>query len=111
MAIPLSALPTSKISFAEAARSLPSLRGNRPVSPQTLMRWASKGALMPDGTRLRLAAWRYGRAWFTTAEALESFATALAEASVPAATETARTPTQRTRASDRASEQLQAEGW
>jgi hypothetical protein len=75
------------------------------------MRWASKGALLPDGTRLRLAAWRYGRAWFTTAEALESFSNALAEASVSAATETVRTPTQRTRASDRAGEQLQAAGW
>ena len=40
------------------------ITGRRP-SPECLWRWRTRGLLLPDGKRLRLAAVRVGRTWFS----------------------------------------------
>jgi Protein of unknown function (DUF1580) len=59
--------------FAEAARRLPRLRGNRPVNPATIWRWASHGL---RGVRLETV--RIGGTICTSSEALRRFFAALA---------------------------------
>jgi hypothetical protein len=41
--VPINPLTETVIPFAEAARRLPRLRGDRPVNPSTFWRWASSG--------------------------------------------------------------------
>jgi Protein of unknown function (DUF1580) len=70
------------IPLGRAARELlPSLRGNRPVSPQTLRRWGADGI---RGVRLQLT--RAGGTWCTSANAVREFFAALTAqtASTPA---------------------------
>jgi hypothetical protein len=61
------------LSFAEAARLLPRLRGGRPISAATVWRWALKGIELPSGQRLRLAAVRIGAHFSTSRAALNRF--------------------------------------
>lgn len=67
------------LSFGQAARRLPPFRADRPVSPVTLWRWATRGVRRDDGTRVLLEAVRLGERWITSAEALQRFAVALTE--------------------------------
>ncbi len=63
--------------FSQAARRLPSLRGDKPVNPATLWRWAKCGVLARSGVRIRLETIRIGGSTCTSMEALQRFITAL----------------------------------
>jgi hypothetical protein len=76
----INTLTETILSFAAAARRLPRLRADRPVSPATLWRWASHGL---RGVRLETC--RVGGTRCTSLEALERFFTALAGEKPPAA--------------------------
>jgi hypothetical protein len=65
-------LTETVVPFAEAARRLPRLRRDRPVSPATLWRWASSGL---RGVRLETC--RVGGTRCTSLEALARFFAAL----------------------------------
>src|SRR5262245_33811722 len=86
----------------QAARSIPSGRGNRPVNPRTLFRWISTGVKLPSGQVLRLEAVRLGGRWLTSAEALQRFADAQTPDLGQPALPLPRTPTARRRDSERA---------
>jgi hypothetical protein len=92
------------LSFAQAAKQLPSRSGGR-AHATTLWRWSTIGARTPNG-RVKLERVRVGSVWFTSREALSRFFAALAE---PADDDRPpiRTPTQRKRASERAARQLE----
>lgn len=61
------------LSFTAAARSLPHLRGDRPVSPATIWRWTSRGVRARSGTSVRLEFVKIGGATVTSKEALARF--------------------------------------
>src|SRR5262245_65019394 len=60
------------LSLPEAARRLPRLTRDRPVSPATLWRWAHRGV-----RGVRLETWRLGGRTVTSVEALRRFLVAL----------------------------------
>lgn len=67
-------LQTEKsISLAAAARTLLPQPTGRPLSPASQHRWASRGVLAGDGTRVVLETVRVGRAFFTTESAVRNF--------------------------------------
>lgn len=59
--------------FAEAAATLPAVRGKR-IHVSTLWRWATKGV-----RGVKLEAVRLGSRWMTSSEALERFAQQIAD--------------------------------
>ncbi len=65
--------------FAEAAESLPSLRGGKSVHPATVWRWASRGVRGRDGALVRLEAVKIGETCCTSDEALARFFQALSD--------------------------------
>jgi hypothetical protein len=66
------------LSLSKAARKLPRLRNDRPVSPSTLWRWATGGL---RGVRLETI--KVGGSTCTSAEALARFFIALSGARAP----------------------------
>jgi hypothetical protein len=70
--VPINTLTETVVPFAEAARRLPRLRGDRPVNPATLWRWASSGL---RGVVLETC--RVGGTRCTSLEALSRFFAAL----------------------------------
>jgi hypothetical protein len=103
-------LETEKlITFAQAARRLPSLRLDAPVSPSTLFRWSQRGLLTPTGDRVKLETRRFGRTHITSVEALDRFFAAIngANNNAPAP----RSPAERNRASAAAAKKLDAIGF
>jgi hypothetical protein len=97
------------LAFAAAAKRLPRTRGDRPTHPATLLRWAKRGALLPDGSYLRLKAYRTPGGWVTTETWLSEFIDALTAAALPegaAGTVAPRSPAARKRASDQAAKKL-----
>jgi hypothetical protein len=68
------------LSFAQAARRLPRMRGGRPVSPATLWRWATSGL---RGVRLETT--HIGGTRCTSLEALARFFAGLAKDNAEAA--------------------------
>lgn len=96
------------MSLSAAARRLPGRNGHH-ANPSTVARWVHKGALDPQGRRVKLAAVRMGSTLFVTEQALTEFLTALN--GEPAATEpVVRSPNARRRASEEAARQLEAMG-
>jgi len=67
--------PFSKdqMTLSQAARLLPMLRRNRPVSPSMLWRWYRYGVKAQDGTLVKLRVWRVGGQTFTSEAALREF--------------------------------------
>jgi hypothetical protein len=61
----------------EAARSVPSSRPGRTVSPGTLIRWIAKGAKLRGGGRLKLKATRSPGGWLTSEAWIQEFLSAL----------------------------------
>lgn len=97
------------MSFTAIAPQVPGHRGNSHANSSTLFRWATKGVKAANGQTIRLEAVRIGSAWKTSQESVARFAAALTAASLPAtdaATETAPTPKQQSRAAARASKEL-----
>jgi HEAT repeat protein len=96
------------LTLSQAAKALPAVGGSRPHT-STLWRWSRKGV---KGVRLETR--RLGGRIFTSREALERFATALADAS-PSRRESSttarpRTPKRRAREVEAANAQLDAAG-
>jgi hypothetical protein len=65
------------MSFAEAARKLPIIRGDKPPAPETIWRWAKKGRLSELGRRTFLEYARIGGTNCTSMQALARFFTRL----------------------------------
>jgi hypothetical protein len=102
----LDILNEATISLAEACQLLPRGRNGAKPHLSTLIRWISKGAPRPDGTRIRLSAVRVGAKWVTSRQALQRFAVALTPLAEDSQRTTHRTPRQRQRASECAAKQL-----
>ena len=66
-------LSGSGLSFAAAAKLLPSTRGGRPVHSATSWRWALQGVRLPDGRKLRLGAVKVSGHFATSRQALARF--------------------------------------
>lgn len=97
------------LSLSQAARRLPPGRGGRPMHMSGILRWVLEGAKAPDGSRVRLEAMRLGGRWLTSVEALQRFGEALTPR-LDDDRPTIRTPTQRSRAAERAARELEALG-
>ncbi len=69
----------SKITLTEASKTCPHRRGRHP-HVSTIWRWCRVGVRARSGERIRLEHCRVGGSLFTSAEALERFFTAVAEA-------------------------------
>lgn len=95
------------IPLREAAKLFPG-RGGRRCSASTLTRWILKGARGPDGTRVRLEAFKAGSRLLTSLEALQRFSAALLLS--PPATTAVRPPAVRDRALARAEAELERNG-
>lgn len=67
------------LGLSAAARAVPELDGEKPTR-QAVFRWIRDGLLARDGSRIRLESVRVGRRLATSAEALDRFYRALAEA-------------------------------
>jgi hypothetical protein len=79
-----SPLSEEVISLSRAARLLPPLRGDSPVSPCTVWRWANHGVRGPDGRVVKLRTFRVGGRTCTSVEALQEFLAALNSEPAPA---------------------------
>jgi hypothetical protein len=101
----------AEMRLTEAARFVPSSRGDRPTHPATLTRWILRGVRLRDGRSLKLAARRYPGGWSVTRQALDDFVSALTAdrcgGPAPAAIEP---PVARRDAHDRAEATLDAAG-
>jgi len=92
----------------DAADAMPPGRSGKKCHFSTIWRWVTKGALAPDGSRVRLEAFRRPGVWMTSAEAMERFFARITphfESDIPP-----RTPTQRAKASARAALELEKAG-
>ena len=107
---PSQLLSETLIGLCEAARRLPPGRGGRPVSFSCVFRWLTRGVPGPDGHRVKLEGVRVGGRWLTSQEALARWAERLTPRLDDQPAPTTRTPTQRTKASDRAAKELEAIG-
>ena len=67
------------LSLADAARALPRINSKK-VHPSTLWRWCRIGVKARTGERIHLEHIRVGARVFTTAEAMNAFATEVAAA-------------------------------
>jgi hypothetical protein len=72
-AAPIEPFAKDQLTLSQAARRLPKLRGDHPVSPSTLWRWYRHGLRACDGTVVRLEVWRVGGQTFTSEDALRRF--------------------------------------
>jgi hypothetical protein len=61
------------LSMAQAARTFPPYRLNKPTSPSTVWRWIAVGVRLPDKSLLKLEAARIGGRWLTSKAALARF--------------------------------------
>src|SRR5262249_32787805 len=99
------------IPLAAAADLIPPGRGGKKTHLSTLLRWILQGAKSPSGEIVRLDACRLGGRWMTSREAIHRFAQALTPThNVPTPAPAPRTPTQRSRASERAERELEKVG-
>jgi hypothetical protein len=102
-----------RLGMAAAARWVGALRGERPTSPYTVVRWITVGALLPDGSRLRLEGQKFGNTWTTTVASLERWAAALTQAHFTdhLTAESSRGEKRQQRIGEKAGEELAASGW
>ena len=98
------------IPLAKATRLVPPARRGKRTHLSTLLRWILTGATAPDGSRVRLDAVRLGGRWMTTLGSLQRFAAALTPRVGDEAPASARSPSARTRASERAAAELTRKG-
>jgi hypothetical protein len=97
------------LTFPQASRRLPIVSGKEPMNPTTVWRWHRYGLRRADGVMVRLQAVRIGGRWVTSAQALERFLEALNATSGEAAQQP-RSPHARSRAAERAGDELQRLG-
>lgn len=99
-------LDEGPIPLNEAKKVFGAIRRGRPVHASTLARWALRGMLAPTGERIRLESFRLGNAILTSKPALIRFLQHLQSASLDHTPTATRPPSTRTRAADRAGQQL-----
>lgn len=88
-----------RISMSAAAERLGKSR-------QSPFRWAVKGVLLPNGSRVKLAACRIGSRWYTSEAAIAAFVEATSATPGNGTSTPAPTPAQRRRAAAGASAEL-----
>jgi hypothetical protein len=103
--------------LSQAAKHVPSYRGDGTASASTPWRWATKGARAADGRIVKLETARIGGRMLTSKAALARFAAALSsppDDSAPSpsnpTTPKPRTPAERRRAADAATRRLAEAG-
>ncbi len=97
------------IPLAAAATLIPPARNGKKTHLSTILRWILRGAKAPDGTLVKLEAARLGGRWLTSREALQRFSAKLTPSTAVEAP-APRTPATRSRASSRASAELERAG-
>lgn len=97
------------ISLAAAAALFPGSRGASRANPSTICRWCVKGTRTADGRVVKLVHVRAGYRVLTSRPALSRYLAALSGPGEPPCPP-ARTPAERTRAADRAGEELKRLG-
>lgn len=100
-------LSEKPISTAAAARYFGDLRGGKAVAPSTLVRWMREGVSLRDGRRVFLEFIEIGRKLCTTHAAIVRFLSA--QQPEVGASPVGRSPAERTRAAERARDELLAE--
>lgn len=93
---------SNELSLAQAAALMPA-RNGRKTHPTTVYRWIRKGC-----RGVRLAGWKRGNCWFTSAEAVEQFRRDCTSKSISAPV---RSSDQVSRAVSAAREQLRRKGF
>jgi hypothetical protein len=96
---------------AEGPVFVAEVAGRRRTHPATVTRWMLRGVRGPDGTRVYLEHFRQGAKLVTSWPAVDRFLAALQSPSQTDATPVRRSPTQRTKAADRAERELEKAGW
>lgn len=104
--------PRKLLTIAEVCARVPGARGARRLHPATVTRWILQGCRSRAGGVVKLTAVRVGCRWMVEEAQLEIFYAALAgsEPSAATTTPTARTDSQRGRASRRAADELARRG-
>jgi hypothetical protein len=108
--VPIDLNSETKIPLAVAAAETPPGRNGKRCHLSTFIRWITRGARGPHGTRVRLEAVRLGGRWLTSREALQRFAEALTPRLDDEPIAAPRTPAARERACDRAARHLEQAG-
>jgi Protein of unknown function (DUF1580) len=103
-------LAETLLGLYDAARRLPPGRCGRPVSFSCVLRWITQGVPGPDGQKVKLEGVRVGGRWLTSEEAIARWAERLTPCLDGESVPTPRTPTQRSRAAERAAKQLDKAG-
>jgi hypothetical protein len=67
----------AEMSLAQAARAIPSTKGDRPVASTTVSRWITAGVRLRTGKVVRLKAKRYPGGWKVTRQDIDEFLDAL----------------------------------
>jgi hypothetical protein len=81
------------LSFADAARVVPSFRGGRPTHVATIWRWACKGVRLNNGSTIKLETCRCGGRHMTSRAALGRFIGAQTSVEASGLTRSTSTPT------------------
>lgn len=109
LSLVLAAVAAGKgISLNAVPRLFPDAEGNPRINVGTVYRWRSRGLETPKG-RIRLAAVKCGKSFFTTVEAVHEFILA-ASATAEADTREPRSPVARHREAAQAARKLDAAG-
>jgi hypothetical protein len=98
------------IPLSAAAKLIPPARSGKRTHLSTLLRWILSGATAPDGSRVRLEAFRLGNRWMTTKSALQRFVAALTPRIDAQPAHASRSNSRRRRASARAATELERMG-
>jgi hypothetical protein len=92
--------------LTRAAKRMPRTRRNRPVTLGCLVRWITNGVWGPNGHRIKLEAARLAGKWVTTPKAIGRFVAAQTPTLDSQTGAAPRTPRQRNRADQKASDRL-----
>ncbi len=91
------------LNFSQLAKTIPPMRGNRPVHVSTIHRWRSRGV-----RGVRLEATRIGGSWHTSSEAFKRFCVRLTAVEDATAVTCSASKRQHTHQADRL---LENSGW
>lgn len=92
--------------LTRAARRMPRTRQDRPVTLGCLLRWITTGVSGPNGMRIKLEAARLAGKWVTTPAAIRRFVAAQTPSLNGEKAQPPRTPSQRSKADERARKRL-----
>jgi hypothetical protein len=98
------------IPLSAAAKLIPPARSGKRTHLSTILRWILSGATAPDGSRVRLEAFRLGNRWMTSTSALQRFVAALTPRIDAQAFHAPRSDSRRRHASARAATELERMG-